>query len=298
MSFLLERTPPKNPLRRHPVALPLIIFFLLLALLGLIGKKAQGPQIGLLKVEGMILDSSKLLTQIRFLEKQESVRGVLLRVDSPGGVVAPSQEIYSALKRLGQKKPLYVSMGSVAASGGYYVSLAGKQIFANQGTLTGSIGVILQSLNAKELLDKLGLKMQVVKSGRNKDAGSLFRPMEPEERKLLESVIMDSHDQFVSAIAENRPIKRAELELLADGRIFTGRQAQALGLVDQVGGIEEALEALKKTLSLDKEEVELIEPPDPKESFWSPLDLEQVSQIGQLLGQGGLLFMDPKLGPR
>lgn len=293
MAFLLERDRPQNPLKRFPVALPLGVFVLLLLLVSLLSQEARSPQIGLLNIEGMILDSRPTLKQIRYLENQEEVRAVLVRIDSPGGAVAPSQEIFSALMRLRQKKPVYISMGSVAASGGYYIALAGQQIFANAGSLTGSIGVIMQTLNAKELLDKWGLSMEVIKSGANKDAGSLFRPMNPAERKLLESVIMDSHDQFVGAVAERRGLTKERLETLADGRIFTGRQAQKLGLVDQVGGFEEALSALKKQAGLSGQEVKLSEAPNPEEDFFGGWKLKETRQMIQSLAQGGLLYLKP-----
>ncbi|OGH01037.1 MAG: hypothetical protein A2600_01245 [Candidatus Lambdaproteobacteria bacterium RIFOXYD1_FULL_56_27] len=289
LSYLLS-----SKKKRRAIVLPIGLLLVLLLALALVGKGTAKPKLGLLEVQGVIMDSKNLLAKIKELEQDPEVLGVLLRVNSPGGVVAPSQEIYEAVKRLGSKKPVYASLGAVAASGGYYVSLGAKKIYASPGSLTGSIGVILQSLNASELLEKIGLKMEVIKSGAHKDEGSPFRAMEPEERKLLETVIMDTHEQFVAVVASNRPINQEKLAKIADGRIFTGRQAQALGLIDEVGGIEEAISALKATLDL-KGEVELVEPHDLEQNFLSNLKLESWTRLATKLQFGGLMFMDSRL---
>jgi len=289
LSYLLS-----SKKKRRAIVLPIGLLLVLLLALALVGKGTAKPKLGLLEVQGVIMDSKNLLAKIKELEQDPEVLGVLLRVNSPGGVVAPSQEIYEAVKRLGSKKPVYASLGAVAASGGYYVSLGAKKIYASPGSLTGSIGVILQSLNASELLEKIGLKMEVIKSGAHKDEGSPFRAMGPEERKLLETVIMDTHEQFVAVVASNRPINQEKLAKIADGRIFTGRQAQALGLIDEVGGIEEAISALKATLDL-KGEVELVEPHDLEQNFLSNLKLESWTRLATKLQFGGLMFMDSRL---
>src|SRR3989339_1114797 len=160
LSYLLS-----SKKKRRAIVLPIGLLLVLLLALALVGKGTAKPKLGLLEVQGVIMDSKNLLAKIKELEQDPEVLGVLLRVNSPGGVVAPSQEIYEAVKRLGSKKPVYASLGAVAASGGYYVSLGAKKIYASPGSLTGSIGVILQSLNASELLEKIGLKMEVIKSG-------------------------------------------------------------------------------------------------------------------------------------
>jgi protease IV len=166
---------------------------------------------------------------------------VILRVDSPGGGVGPSQEIHREVLRLKEKKPVVVSMGAVAASGGYYVSCAADKIIANEGTITGSIGVIMEFLNVERLFEWAGLKSRVIKSGKYKDIGSGTREMTDEEKKLLQAMVDDVHDQFVSAIVESRGIERATVLSFADGRVFSGRQAKEIGLVDELGNFRDAV---------------------------------------------------------
>ena len=275
--------------------LPLGVFVAILLALGFLSKLSEKPKLGLLEVQGVILDSKITLSQIAFLSKEEKIKGVLVRVNSPGGAVAPSQEIYEALKKLAKLKPVYVSMGSIAASGGFYISLAGSKVYANPGTLTGSIGVILEAPNASVLLDKLGLSVQVVKSGKNKDIGSAYRAMKPEERKLLQSVIMDTYEQFIQAILDSRNIKEADLRAIADGRIFTGRQAQQLGLLDQLGGYNDVLAQLKTDLHL-KGEVEVVAAPKPELGFIASLQNEAASKITSLFSPvQGLMYLSPLL---
>lgn len=177
----------------------------------------------------------------------EHVKGILLRVNSPGGTVATSQEILDAV-RAAQKKniPVVVSMGDVAASGGYYISCSADRIFAEPGTLTGSIGVIMHLMDLSEIEKKIGVKPLVVKSGQFKDIGTMDRPPSPEEKQILQSIIMDSYDMFVTAIADGRKMPKDTVKKLADGRIYSGRQALAVKLVDELGGVEEATASLQK----------------------------------------------------
>lgn len=200
-----------------------------------------GPHLVLLRVEGPIYDAGPTLAILERIRDDDACKGVLLRVDSPGGAVGASQEIHSALKTLrASGKPLAVSFGNVAASGGYYISLAGEKIFANPGTLTGSIGVIVQFPEVEKLLEKLGVSLQTVKSGALKDVGSPARKATPEELAYLQGVIDDTHDQFVGDVAAARGLSPDSVRRLADGRVYTGRQARALGLVDTLGGLDEA----------------------------------------------------------
>ena len=157
--------------------------------------------------------------------------------------MAPSQEIYNAVNRVRREhnKTVVASMGTVAASGGYYIAVATDRILANPGTLTGSIGVIMQMANFQELLEKIGVKSVVVKTGKFKDLGSPFRPMVEEERQLLESVMNDTLSQFIEAVADGRSMDAAEVELLADGRVFTGRQAKSVLLIDEIGDLHDAI---------------------------------------------------------
>ena len=162
-------------------------------------------------------------------------------MDSPGGAVAPSQEIYEEVKKATLKKKVIVSMGSVAASGGYYISAPADRIIANPGTLTGSIGVIMEIPNIEGLMNKIGVKTEVIKSGRHKDIASAFRKMGKEERLILQSVLDDVHEQFIKAVSDGRKIPFDEVKKLADGRIFTGRQAMEARLVDELGTLEDAI---------------------------------------------------------
>jgi len=293
MAFLLESRVSKN----RKLWLPILVFVGLLSALSVIGVTQQKDQLGLLEIQGVILDSKTALSQIHSLSKDPNIKGVLVRINSPGGAVAPSQEIFTALTQLSKHKPVYASMGSIAASGGFYISLGANQVFANPGTLTGSIGVIIESPNVADLMKKLGVSIEVVKSGKNKDAGSAFREMKPEERNLLKTVIMDTYEQFIEAILQRRDLDETKLREVADGRIFTGRQAKKLGLVDQIGGFNEALTALKKKAGLTGE-VELITPPNPDAGFLARLKADAKSSITSLLAPtGGVMYMSP-LGGR
>jgi len=224
----------------------IFIFFLLVVLVvgrmsGPSGQFALGEKIGYVEVAGTILSSEIIIQQLSDFKKDKDIKGVVLRINSPGGGVSPSQEIYQEVKDLAAVKPVVVSMGSVAASGGYYIAVPAQRILANPGTITGSIGVIMEFTNLEELFQKVGLKSQVVKSGKYKDIGSPMRPMSDADRKILEALIADVYDQFVQVVAEGRNLKVEQVRELADGRIFTGRQALESGLVDQLGGYQEAI---------------------------------------------------------
>ncbi|MBI1892691.1 MAG: signal peptide peptidase SppA [Candidatus Rokubacteria bacterium] len=226
----------------------LVFFTAVLALLGYLegGEilSFPGERVALVEVEGIILDADDVVRQLKEHLENSAVKAVVIRINSPGGVVAPTQEIYDALGRLRDEgKPVVASLGSVAASGGYYIASAADQIVANPGTLTGSIGVIMQLTNLEGLLKKVGLRYEIVKSGKYKDIGSFSRPMTNEERAILQSLMDDVHDQFVEAVANGRGLDRTVVLSLADGRIFSGRQAKELNLVDELGGREEAIQA-------------------------------------------------------
>jgi protease-4 len=199
--------------------------------------------VAIVRVEGPIMDSSQAVAELEAFGDNPMVKAIVVRIDSPGGGVAPSQEIYNAVKRVRkeQNKTVVASMGTVAASGGYYIAVATDRILANPGTLTGSIGVIMQMANFQELLEKVGVKSVVIKTGKFKDLGSPFRPMVEEERQLLEAVMDDTLSQFIEAVAEGRSMDTAEVEQLADGRIFTGRQAKSVLLIDEIGDLHDAI---------------------------------------------------------
>lgn len=214
-----------------------------------------GDQLALVRIEGVIADARETLDELERYAKNPSVLGVVLRIDSPGGAVVPAQELYDAVNRLRTEhhKKVVVSMGSVAASGGYYIAAASDKIVANPGSLTGSIGVIMEIPNVEGLMKKVGVESIVIKSGKSKDVGSPFRRMKPEERALLQAVLDDVHNQFIEAVAKGRGLKVVEVKRLADGRIFTGRQAQSIGLVDELGGLREAIRAAAALAEIEGE---------------------------------------------
>jgi len=195
-----------------------------------------GDRIALIRVEGVILDAQQTVGDLKKFGDSPSVKAIVLRIDSPGGGVVPSQEIHDAVMRVRNKqnKAVVASMGTVAASGGYYIAAATDRIMANPGTLTGSIGVIMELANLEGLLKKIGVENVVVKSGRHKDIGSPFR-------RILQSVMDDVHTQFIEAVAEGRSLDVSDVQPLADGRIFTGRQAKEIKLVDELGDLDDAI---------------------------------------------------------
>jgi len=207
-------------------------------------------RVALVKVEGVLLTSASIVEELNDYADDPSIKAIIIRIDSPGGGVVVSQEIYNAvLNAKKEGKKIVVSMGTVAASGGYYVAAAADKIVANPGTLTGSIGVIMQFTVIEKLLDKIGVKGQVIKAGEYKDMGSPFRDMTPQEKKLLQNVIDDVHNQFIEAVvkgrngalAEGRKLSLEDVRAIADGRIFTGRQAFDLRLVDELGDLNDSI---------------------------------------------------------
>ncbi len=201
---------------------------------------AGGAHVARLKVEGFIGDDRRLQDAIDRARRDPSVRAVMVAIDSPGGSVAGGEALHGALARLGEAKPVVAVLGGVAASAGYMAALPGARIFAREATVTGSIGVILQSFDASELLGSLGVRPETVASGAFKDQPSPFRPLSPEGRQQLERVVRDLHEQFVGRVAAGRAMPVERVRELADGRVFTGREAIRLGLVDAIGGETEA----------------------------------------------------------
>lgn len=239
--------------KRHPIlfaflsliVLTVIIFIASYALTIRAGSWSlvPGKKIALVKIEGVILDSREIIEELKEYNSNESVKAILLRIDSPGGAVAPSQEIYEEVKKIRDegKKKIVTSMGSVAASGGYYIASVSDKIVANPGSITGSIGVIMELANVSGLMKKVGVESVIIKSGKYKDIGSVFRAMTKEERDLLQGLMDDVHDQFIEAVAVGRDIEKEQLIPIADGRVFTGRQARELGLVDEIGNMQDAI---------------------------------------------------------
>lgn len=230
----------------------LVLFVLLiiisLAIIAIQNNLPIGERIALIRIEGPIFDSKGAIEEIKKYSKDQTIKAIVLRIDSPGGAVAPAQEIYEEVRKAVAKKKVVVSMGSVAASGGYYIASPASRIIANPGTLTGSIGVIMEIPNLEGLMNKLGIRTEVVKSGRHKDIASIFRGIKKEEREILQSVLDNVHEQFISAVAEGRKMLHEDVKKIADGRIFTGEQALKIGLIDELGNIEDAIK-IAATLS-------------------------------------------------
>jgi protease-4 len=239
-------------MRRHPVILGITLlvcigFVATITMYGLgqIGRDGRSfslrGKVGIIPIEGIIGDSEELVEQINAFADDRGIKAVVLRINSPGGGVAPSQEIYQAVRELKKKKKVVASMGSVAASGGYLIAVAADRIVANPGSITGSISTVMHYANVEELLKKVGVRSSVVKSGKFKDIGSPTREMTAEEKSLIQAIVDDIYDQFVRTIAENRKLPLQKILALSDGRIFSGRQAKELGLIDDLGGLQDAV---------------------------------------------------------
>lgn len=198
-------------------------------------------RIGVVEIEGPIMESKTTVNQIKKFVEDESIKGLVIRVNSPGGAVAPSQEIYEAVKRAKEKKPLAVSMGSTAASGGYYIAVGSDKIFANSGTVTGSIGVVTQLFTVKEVMEKIDVEVHTITTGDYKDAGNPFEAWTPREEVYFGQLIDDIHDQFVEDVAEGRKMDEKDVRKFADGRVFTGRQALENKLVDELGTLHDTV---------------------------------------------------------
>lgn len=230
--------------------------------------EGSGKKVGIVKINGPILTSDSVVSQLEKLKNRKDISAIVMRIDSPGGLVAPTQEIYEKVKSLRGVKPIIASMGSVAASGGYYIALGADTLIANPGTIVGSIGVIMNYPIATELLGKVGIKFETVKSGGLKDVGSYSREVTEADRRHLNDMVTNIHNQFIDAVNNNRSIEKSELIKLADGRVFTGSQSKDLGLVDLLGTFEDAvslagtlgkIKGVPKTIQIDKKNSSLID---------------------------------------
>ncbi len=256
-----EVTQTEHPKKRHLLRKIFWLFAMGLGGLVLINlffpdlDLSSDDRIALIRIEGVILDSQTTIGELKRFSENPSVKAIVIRIDSPGGGVVPSQEIYDAVKRIRSKnnKAVIASMGSVAASGGYYIAAATDRIVANPGTLTGSIGVIMETANVEGLLQKIGVEGVVIKSGKYKDVGSPLRKMSADERGLLQAVMDDVHKQFIEAVAEGRSLELRAAQALADGRIFTGRQAKEAKLVDELGDLEDAIQLAAEVVGIEGE---------------------------------------------
>jgi protease-4 len=230
------------------IACLIVLVFLVSIIRGVL--RAGGERIGVLEIEGVISESKDVMKSIIKFKEDDSIKGVVLRINSPGGAVGPTQEIYREVVKLKDKKPVYVSMGSLCASGGYYIASAGQKLFANPSTVTGSIGVIMQLTMLEHLIEKLGIQMTTIKAGQFKDAGTPFREMTSEERGYFNNIVESIHTQFIKDVATGRKMDVEKTRKLADGRVFTGTQAKELGLVDGLGNFYDTIDEFKKALKI------------------------------------------------
>ncbi|MDD5712429.1 MAG: signal peptide peptidase SppA [Smithellaceae bacterium] len=268
-------------MRRHPFISGLILlfliglfFFLSLDRCSFIGKERRSlslkDKVGVVTIDGIIADSQDTVSQLEEFGDDDTIKAVVLRIDSPGGSVAPSQEIYSAVLDLKKKKKVVVSMASICASGGYLIACGADRIVANPGTITGSVSAVMHFVNVEDLLKKIGLKTGVVKSGKFKDIGSPVREMTPEEKALLQGMVDDIYDQFLEIVAKGRGMRKEDVKAISEGRIYTGRQALKLGLVDYNGDLNYAVR-LAGEMSGIKGKPGVVFPEETKLTLWDLL---------------------------
>ena len=298
-------------MRKHPVLLGLMVFSILFSLfvisiwaLSYVASRDDNwwgsEKIAVVEIKGVILDPQPVVEKLIKFRKNENIKAIVLRIDSPGGAVGPSQEIHAEVKKVQREKKVLVSVGSAAASGGYYIACAADKILVNPGSITGSIGVIIETLNVEELLQKIGLRPGVIKSGKHKDIGSPIRPMTPEEKKLIQGVIDSVHEQFIQAVAEGRKLPVEKIRPLADGRIFSGDQARSLGLVDELGTLQDTI-ALAAKMAGIKGEPEVLYPEKKKISWLELLLQESIQKVWQSLQEKSLplhfFYLPPSFYP-
>lgn len=226
----------------------------------------RNGNIGIVEVMGPIMSSKEIIDDIRMFREDENIRAIILRIDSPGGGIGPSQEIYRELMKTRDKKQVVASMGSVAASGGYYIAAAARGIVANPGTITGSIGVIMEYANLMEIAEKIGISPVVIKSGEFKDMGSPLREIKESEKALFQALVDELHAQFVADAARGRNINPETMAELADGRIYTGQNALQLKLVDRLGNLDDAVQWAGELAGIDGKLVPVY-PPEDKMGF-------------------------------
>jgi len=244
------------------MAMLLVGFFMFMGIVVMMGRDAipkTDKRVAVVELNGLIESSKEVVKKLHEQIVDDKVKGVVLRINSPGGAVGPSQDIYNAVRKLKERKPIVASMGSVAASGGLYAALGASKIFCQPGTLTGSVGVVLQIPNFTKVAEKLGVEMVTIKSGELKDVGNSFRTMTEKDRKFLQSTVDEVHTAFVDAVVEGRGIPKSEVEKFADGRVILGSQALALNLVDEYGDVYDAGREVFKILGEPLEDSEFPE---------------------------------------
>jgi protease-4 len=264
--------------KKHPILTVLVILCVVALFLGITmvivlkivspsSNLSFGDKIGVIPIDGTISESIDITTELVRLKKDSGIKAIILRINSPGGSVGPTQEIYREVRKTIQTKKVVVSMGSVAASGGYYIAAGADKIVANPGTITGSIGVIMHFVRLEELLNKIGIDLEILKSGEFKDMGSPNRELTEREKELLNALIADIQGQFEEGVAEGRNLPLEKVRQIADGRIFSGSRAKELGLVDVLGNFQDAVE-IAKNLAGIKGEVTLVYPKKDKMDLW------------------------------
>ena len=264
-----------------------VLFFFAIMMLGMMsgGGDASfagfGQRVGVIEISGVLTEGSgrPVVELLEDWTDNSGIKAIVLHVNSPGGEVAISQEIYDAVVRARESKPVVVSMAAIAASGGYYVSCGADRIMANPGTLVGSIGVIMQFSTFGGLMDKVGMSMETVKSGELKDVGNISREMTDKEELMLQSVVMDTYEQFVGVVAEGRGMEKEEVYPLADGSVFTGLQAYNHGLVDSLGGLREAI-GLAADLAGIEGMPDIVRPRRESRSIWGGLFESFLGDLG------------------
>ncbi len=232
----------------------LLVFATAIKYSGEYTSRGSGDKIAVVEINDVIMSSEKWVDQIKKYRDDKSIKAIILRINSPGGGVAASQEIYDEVRKTRDSgKIIVVSMGSIAASGGYYIAVGSSLIVANPGTLTGSIGVILSITNFKDLADKLGIKQNTIKSGELKDAGNPFRDMNEKDKAYFQDVVDNSFGQFLDVVAKERKMNIDSLRQYANGRVFTGLQAKQIGLIDSLGTFEDAVRITSKMAGIEGE---------------------------------------------
>jgi protease IV len=278
--------------QRRPVLSSCLIIMLALVFLGGLslitaswwrkdGLWTTKDKVGVIEINGMITKSLPTLKNLRKFGEEKHIKAIVVRIDSPGGAVGPSQEIMREIEKTREKKPVVASLGTVAASGGYYVACAADLIMGNPGTATGSIGVVMKLVNVEELVKKLGVDFYSIQAGDLKDLGSPFRPMTTEERAVLQGLLDNIHQQFVADIARNRKLPLDKVQKLADGSIYTGQQAKELGLVDEIGNFEDAVEKAGRLGGI-KDKVETVFPEKPRFSLLRLILGQDVQDLANL----------------
>ncbi len=291
-------------MKKHPVLSFILLFAgiitvsiaLMLIIVNLSTGKTtfQSKNIAIVKIEGPILESLDVLKELKEISLDKQIKAVVLRINSPGGAVSPSQEIYSQILKLKKDKKVVVSMGSLAASGGYYIACAADRIMANPGSTTGSIGVIIEFFGLQELIKKISVEPRIIKTGSHKGMGSPFKELTDRDRKYLQGITDNVYQQFIEAVSINRGIPLEKMTAVAEGKLFTGEQAQKIGLVDELGNIYDAIDLAKKLAGLPEDAgVKWPEEPSPFERFMSGDDAKSlVHTVLRKIGMSSLpLFM-------